>query len=40
MLRVLLAFDARRQATLLVGGDKSGEWDAWYQWAVPAADDL
>ena len=39
-LRVLFAFDSRRHAILLLGGDKSGNWDAWYEWAVPAADDL
>lgn len=39
-LRVLFMFDPRRQVILLLGGDKSGEWDCWYQWAVPAADDL
>ena len=25
---------------LLFGGDKSGEWNDWYEWAVPLADDL
>jgi hypothetical protein len=39
-LRVLFMFDPRRQAILLLGGDKSGEWNAWYAWAVPLADDL
>jgi hypothetical protein len=39
-LRVLFMFDPRRQVILLLGGDKSGEWDAWYGWAVPLADDL
>ena len=39
-LRVLFAFDPRRHAILLLGGDKSGQWDEWYEWAVPAADDL
>jgi hypothetical protein len=39
-LRVLFMFDPRRQAILLLGGDKTGEWEAWYQWAIPAADDL
>ncbi len=39
-LRVLFSFDPRRQAILLLGGDKSGDWSAWYDWAVPAADDL
>lgn len=39
-LRVLFMFDPRRQVILLLGGDKSGEWNAWYEWAVPKADDL
>lgn len=39
-LRVLFAFDPRRHAILLLGGDKSGQWRRWYRWAVPAADDL
>lgn len=39
-LRVLFSFDPRRQAILLLGGDKSGEWSNWYEWAVPLADDL
>jgi hypothetical protein len=39
-LRVLFMFDPRRQVILLLGGDKSGEWNDWYDWAVPAADDL
>ena len=39
-LRVLFMFDPRRQVILLLGGDKSGEWNSWYEWAVPVADDL
>ena len=39
-LRVLFAFDPRRHAILLLGGDKSGNWDAWYATAVPQADAL
>ncbi len=39
-LRVLFMFDPRRQAILLLGGDKSGAWNDWYEWAIPAADDL
>jgi hypothetical protein len=39
-LRVLFMFDPRRQVILLLGGDKSGEWNAWYERAVPAADDI
>ena len=39
-LRVLLCFDPRRQAILLLGGDKTGAWNEWYEWAVRLADDL
>lgn len=39
-LRVLFSFDPRRQAILLLGGDKSGKWNDWYEWAIPLADDL
>lgn len=37
-LRVLFAFDPRRQVILLLGGDKTGQWERWYRWAIPAAD--
>jgi hypothetical protein len=40
VLRVLFSFDPRRQAILLLGGDKTGEWNEWYEWSVPLADDL
>ncbi|HEY3921402.1 MAG TPA: type II toxin-antitoxin system RelE/ParE family toxin [Gaiellaceae bacterium] len=39
-IRVLFAFDPRRAAILLIGGDKSGEWSTWYDRMVPVADDL
>ena len=39
-IRVLFAFDPRRTAILLCGGDKSGLWSAWYAEAIPAADQL
>ena len=39
-LRVLFMFDPRRAVILLLGGDKTGEWDSWYESAIPAADDL
>ena len=39
-LRLLFCFDPRRQAILLLGGDKTGAWNEWYEWAVPLADDL
>ncbi|WP_432981815.1 type II toxin-antitoxin system RelE/ParE family toxin [Dactylosporangium sp. CA-233914] len=37
-IRVLFAFDLRRQAILLLGGDKSGRWSGWYEANVPIAD--
>jgi len=37
--RVLYAFDPRRAAILLLGGDKTGQ-DRWYEQHVPLADDL
>lgn len=39
-LRVLFIFDPRRAAILLIGGDKSGEWNRWYRTAIPEADRL
>ena len=38
-LRVLYAFDPRRRALLLLGGDKTGDPN-WYEKFVPMADDL
>jgi hypothetical protein len=37
--RVLYAFDPRRSAILLIGGDKTGD-DRWYDVHVPIADQL
>lgn len=37
--RVLYAFDPRRTAILLIGGDKTGN-DRWYEEYVPLADRL
>ncbi len=41
-LRALFCFDPRRTAILLLGGDKSegSMWNAWYDRAIPEADDL
>ena len=36
-LRILIAFDPRRAAILLLGGDKSGD-KRWYDLNVPIAD--
>ncbi len=38
--RVLFVFDPRREAILLVGGDKSGQWAAWSVTAIPLAEQL
>ncbi len=38
-LRVFYAFDPRRTAILLIGGDKTGD-DRFYERMVPIADDL
>ena len=38
-VRVLFAFDTRRRAILLVGGDKSKDWKGWYKVNIPIADD-
>ena len=38
-LRTLYAFDPRRHAILLLGGDKTGD-DRWYEVNVPFADRL
>lgn len=37
-IRMLFAFDPRREAILLVAGDKAGNWDGWYRRAIPLAD--
>ncbi len=37
--RVLYAFDPRRSALLLLGGDKTGD-DRWYERMVPKADTI
>jgi hypothetical protein len=39
-IRVLFAFDPRRMAILLIGGNKRGDWDRWYAEFVPKADEL
>jgi hypothetical protein len=39
-LRVLFAFDPRRMAILLIGGDKTNRWETWYRDVIPIADKL
>ena len=37
-IRILYIFDPRRNAVLLVAGDKAGKWEAWYRQPVPLAE--
>ena len=39
-LRVLFVFDPRRTAILLLGGNKAGQWRAWYERTIPMAEEL
>lgn len=39
-IRVLFAFDPRRVAILLIGGNKTGRWVEWYKKMIPIADRL
>ncbi len=37
-VRLLFVFDPQRQAVILVGGDKAGNWQGWYRTAIPLAE--
>ena len=37
-IRILFIFDRRRQAILLLGGDKAGDWKSWYDKNIPIAE--
>jgi hypothetical protein len=39
-IQILFAFDPRRTAILLIGGDKTHRWREWYDLMIPLADDL
>ena len=39
-IRILFAFDPRRTAILLIGGDKARRWRRWYEEMIPVADRL
>jgi hypothetical protein len=39
-IRVLFAFNPLRNAILLIAGDKSNQWNTWYDAHVPLADEL
>ncbi|MFI7593073.1 type II toxin-antitoxin system RelE/ParE family toxin [Micromonospora sp. NPDC049359] len=37
-VRILFVFDPWRASILLVAGDKAGQWQSWYQQAIPLAE--
>ena len=37
-VRILFCFDPWRSSILLVAGDKDGQWNKWYQEAIPLAE--
>jgi hypothetical protein len=39
-IRIFFAFDPMRMAILLIGGDKGGSWNRWYDQMIPVADQL
>lgn len=38
-VRALFVFDPKRQAIVLVVGDKAGEWSSWYKENLPLAEE-
>jgi hypothetical protein len=38
-IRILYVFDPKRNAVLLVAGDKAGQWESWYRTAIPLAEE-
>ena len=46
VVRILFAFDPKRNAIMLLGGDKSEgrsanrKWSGWYKQAIPAAEEI
>lgn len=38
-VRILFVFDPKRQAVLLVAGDKQGKWNEWYRENIPSAEE-
>lgn len=39
-IRIIFAFDPKRSALLLPGGDKAGNWQRWYRGNIPEAGQL
>jgi hypothetical protein len=38
-VRLLFVFDPKREAIVLIAGDKVGRWSAWYAAAIPLAEE-
>lgn len=38
-VRLLFVFDPERNAVILVGGDKAGNWSGWYRTAIKEAEE-
>jgi len=38
-IRLLFVFDVEREAVILVGGDKAGQWNRWYRENIPVAEE-
>lgn len=38
-IRLLFAFDPARQAVVLAGGDKTNQWQRWYERNIPVAEE-
>ncbi|WP_318808411.1 type II toxin-antitoxin system RelE/ParE family toxin [Streptomyces scabiei] len=38
-MRLLFVFDPERNAVILVGGDKAGNWSGWYRTAIKEAEE-
>lgn len=36
--RIIFAFDPKREAILLIAGDKTNQWTEWYRENIPIAD--
>ena len=37
-IRILFVFDPERRAVPLIGGDKAGDWQRWYEVNIPVAE--
>lgn len=39
-MRLLFAFDSKQNPVMLVGGEKTGQWNRWYRSNIPRAERL